>query len=152
MDFGRDLGRFFDDFSYAHGNQRFCSDCAQTTVLMGPNTLRKKRAQRKIYKNSMKNRCTFGIGQERVKNRTKIGFGRVLGSIWEGFGTVWGVSRALLGASWPFFGRSKTHCFKALVQDGLQEAPRSLLERFWRHLGRVLGGSWDGLGQFLNGF
>ena len=44
------------------------------------------------------------IREIQAKNRPKTGFGRVLGSIWGGFGTLW----ALFGRSWvlwaPFFG------------------------------------------------
>ena len=45
----------------------------------------------------------------------EIGFERVLGCIWEGFETVWGVFWALLGASGPLFGRSNSDFHEALV-------------------------------------
>ena len=63
-----------------------------------------------------------------------------MASIWEGSGRVWGVSWALLGALGLFFRRSKTYFFKALVQDGLQEA-------FWIDFGAVLGGFGEGFGR-----
>ena len=67
-----------------------------------------------------------------------------MASIWEGSGRVWGVSWALLGALGLFFRRSKTYFFKALVQDGLQEAFWIdfgwLLERFGGRFGEDLGG------------
>ena len=75
-----------------------------------------------------------------------------MGSIWGWFGTAWGLIWALLGAPGPFFGRSKSSFFKALVQNGLQEA-------FWRDLGWVWGGFgtdfgriWEGFGKVLGGF
>ena len=73
--------------------------------------------------------------------------------IWEGLGlhlggVVWGVSWALLGASWPFFGRSKTSFLKALVQDRLQEAIWIDLGGFWEGFGRI----WEGLGPHFGGF
>ena len=75
-----------------------------------------------------------------LKNR----FGRVLGSIWEAFGMVLGVSWPLLGASWALCAPPKFHFFKALVQDGLQEAFgidfRSILGGFSRDLGGILEG------------
>ena len=84
-------------------------------------------------------------GKIKAKNRLKIGFGKVLGFIWEGSGSVCGVSWALLGPSWPFFWRSKASFFKALIQDRLQEA-------FWIDFGSILGGFWQGLGGFDEGF
>ncbi len=82
----------------------------------------------------------------------KNGFGRVLGSIWEGVGALRAVFWPLLGAFWPFFGRSKSHLFKALVQDELQEA-------FWMDFGlllecfgKVFGGILGRFGVDLGGF
>ena len=64
-----------------------------------------------------------------------------MGSIWEGVGTLWGLSRVLLDASWPFWERSKPSFFQALGQDGLQEA-------FWLDFWSI----WEGLGGVLGGF
>ena len=54
-----------------------------------------------------------------------------------------------MGALGLFFRRSKTYFFKALVQDGLQEA-------FWIDFGAILGGFGEVLGRisinFLEGF
>ena len=61
-----------------------------------------------------------------------------MGSIWEGFGTLWAVLWPLLGSFWPFLGGSKSHLFKALVQDGLPNA-------FWRDFGSI----WEGFGTVL---
>ena len=72
-----------------------------------------------------------------LKNRFGESFGLHLG----GFGTVWGLSWALLGASWLFFGRSKSGFVKGFVQDGLQEA-------FWIDFGSL----WEGFGRVLGGF
>ena len=57
-----------------------------------------------------------------------IGFGSVLGSIWERFGTVWGISGTLLGRLGTLLGRS----WGALV------ALLGLLATFWG----LLGASW----------
>ena len=64
--------------------------------------------------------------------------------IWEGLrlhlggsGTIWGVSWALLGASWPSWGRSKSSFF---FNIGPRWSPRSLLDGFWVVLGRLGGG------------
>ena len=67
----------------------------------------------------------------RPKNLQKIGFGSVLGSICEGFGTVLDLFLSLLGITWPFFGRSKSSFSKALVPDELQEG-------FWINFGTDL--------------
>ena len=72
---------------------------------------------------------------------SKSGFGRVLGSIWEGLGTFWGAFWALLGASWPLFGLSKSNFFPVWVQDALQEG-------FWIYLEPILAG----FGRDLEGF
>ena len=82
------------------------------------------------------------------KNQLKIGFGKVLSSIWEGFGRVWGVSWAFLGAFWWFFGRSKSSFFEALVQDRHQEAIWIDLGSILDHFGKVWGGIWEDLKPF----
>ena len=76
----------------------------------------------------------------------------VLGSIWEGVGALGAVFWPLLGAFWPFFGRSESHLFKAWAQDGPQEA-------FWvdfglilKGFGRVLRAFWEHFGRFLKRF
>ena len=82
------------------------------------------------------------------KNRLKNRFGRVLGSIWEGFGAVWGLFGAFLTLFSQFFGRSKSIIFRAWAQDGLQEA-------FWMDFGWILigfGGLWERFGKVLAGF
>ena len=104
----------------------------------------------KIYNNREKiekNRCKIGVGKRKAKNWKKIGFGRVLGSIWEGFGTIWGVSWTLLGASWAFFRPSKSYLFEALVQDRLQEAFWIDFDGFWKGFGRIWGGFGEAFGR-----
>ena len=107
-----------------------------------------RKNQHKITKNQYK----FGTGNSRLQNRLQIRFGRVLGSVWEGVGRLLGVSWLLLGASWPFFGRSKSSFFRALLEDGLQEASwidlGSILEGFGEGLGRI----WEDLGRIFNNF
>ena len=107
----------------------------------------------------MKNRCNFGIGKYRSKNRKKIGFGRVLGSIWEGFETVWGVFWALLDTFWLFFCWSKIIFFQSGLNMVPKWAPRGLQHRFWddfensqKPLASILGRFLKGLGKALEGF
>ena len=59
-------------------------------------------------------------------NYQKIGFGKVLDSIWEGVGAAWGIF-------WPLF--------QAWVQDALQET-------FWIDFGRIWGEFGCVLGEF----
>ena len=54
---------------------------------------------------------------------------------------VWAVFWSLLGVLWSFFWCSKFNFFKALVQDGLQEA-------FWMDFGSL----WEGFGTIWEGF
>ena len=82
----------------------------------------------------MRNQWKFGIGKKTSENPIKIYFGRVLASIWEGFGTVLGLLGVLFAASWLFVGRSKSNFFQALAQNGLQEG-------FWMDFGSL----WEGL-------
>ena len=65
-----------------------------------------------------------------------------MGSILEGVGTAWAPIWALLGAPGPSWGRSKWNFFKALVQNGLQDA-------FWKELGWVWGGFGNSFGRGL---
>ena len=63
----------------------------------------------------------------KLKDDLKIGFGRVLGSIWDMFRTVWNVFWALSGDSYPFLRRSKSTFLQIM---GPTWAPGGLLERF----------------------
>ena len=84
----------------------------------------------KICKKSMKNPCKFGVGEKTLKNRLKIGFGRLWDSTLEGFGRAWDLSWPLLGAFW--------------VPLGV----------FWAPFGASwvpLGGSWGALGRSWGG-
>ena len=69
-----------------------------------------------------------------------------------GFGTVLGVSWALLGASGPVFCFFRSRFFPTWVQDGLQDAFWIDFGSILGGLGRVLGGFWEGLGAVLEGF
>ena len=71
--------------------------------------------QEEIYK---KKRCEFPTGKDRPENRFKIEFGRVLGSIWEAFGTVWGLFLAILGASGSFGKGSRSSFDNFLEPNG----------------------------------
>ena len=90
--------------------------------------------------------ATFNLAQLcalkmiKSKNRKKIGFGAILGSIWGGFGTLRSIFWALLGDFGEVLARSKSSFFPTWAQDGLQET-------FWTNLGWI----WGGLGQVLGG-
>ena len=92
------------------------------------------------------------MGKQRPKNRSEIHSGRVLASIWERFGTGCGLSWALLGASWAFFGPSKSSFVKGFVPDGRYwpslGASGAPLERFLDTLGRLLAGLGNVMGAF----
>ena len=75
----------------------------------------------------------FGVGKKQPKNALKNEFWRVLGLIWEGFGTVLGIFWTLLGDFCSYFGRSKSCFFQTWVQHGRQEA-------FWLDFAGVLEG------------
>ena len=95
----------------------------------------------------MKNQCGFGLVKKTFQNASKNGFWRVLGSIWEGFGTVWTVFWALLGDFWLFFGCSKFNFFQTWASIGPRWAPRCLWHRFWVDFGRAGDGVWQVLGR-----
>ena len=61
-----------------------------------------------------------------------------------------GVSWALLGASWALCAPSKCNFFKALVQDGLQEAFGIDFGSIWGGFGMDLGGILVGISSILN--
>ena len=102
--------------------------------------------------NLLKNDANFQLEKTGQKIASKFDFGRVLGSIWEGFGTIWGLFWALLGASGSFWGGSKSSFYRALVQDGLQEAFWIDLGCFLEGFGKVWGRIWEDFNQFWNGF
>ena len=85
-------------------------------------------------------------GKKRSQNGSKCGFGRVLGSIWEGVGTVWAVFSALFDcfcdALNPFF-------FKYRSRMGSKMPLASILDRFWKGWGRGLAGFGQVSGMFL---
>ena len=102
--------------------------------------------------NLLKNDANFQLEKTGQKIASKFDFGRVLGSIWEGFGTIWGLFWALLGASGSFWGGSKSSFYRALVQDGLQEAFWIDLGCLLEGFGKVLGRIWEGLGRISTNF
>ena len=69
-------------------------------------------------------------------------------SIWEGVGTLWGVSWALLGTSGRFLGVKNRAFVKHWSKMGSKRPFGSILVDF----GRVLGGFWEGLGKDLDGY
>ena len=93
----------------------------------------------------MKNQCKFWVGNKRPQNALKSGFGRVLGSIWEGVGTVWAVFWALFDC--PFDALNPSF-FKHRSGKGFKRPFGSILDRFWR----VLGGFGMDFERFGEGF
>ena len=85
----------------------------------------------------MNNLCKFGVGKTRPKICSESGFGEVLGFVWDGFGTLWAVFWALLGALGVIFAHSKSFLFRALAQDGSKRPLASIWARFWRGLGSL---------------
>ena len=54
--------------------------------------------------NLLKTDANFQLEKTSQKIASKFDFGRVLGSIWEGFGTIWSLFWTLLSASGSFSG------------------------------------------------
>ena len=87
--------------------------------------------------------------KRRPQNALKNGFGRVLGSIWEGVGTVWAVFWTLLGC---FFGILNPNFCKHRSRMGSKRPFGSILDRFWGVLGRLwmdLERFWEGSGKIF---
>ena len=85
------------------------------------------------------------MGKKGTQIGLKSGFGRVLGSIWEGFGTLWGVSWVLLGR--PLDLQNEAF-LKHWSKISSKKPLGSILGRFWKGLGRVL----EGRGKILLNF
>ena len=150
FDFSSIWGRFWEGFSMIFDT--FFETCQNvwksTKHCVGAWILKvdSYKSKQILPQNCKKNDANLRPEKNKRKNCSKIWFGRVLGSIWEGFGTLWSVLGPLLGAFWLLVGRSKSYLFKTMVQDGLQEA-------FWMAFGSILGGfgedldaSWENLG------
>ena len=75
-----------------------------------------------------------------------------MGWVWDGLGPHLGA----LERSWAVFGAFKMDLFKALVQNGLQEAFWIDFGGIWDGFGedfkRIWGGSWEDSASFLEGF
>ena len=98
-----------------------------------------------------KKKCKFTTRNNQAKKLLKKliwkGLGLHLGGVWEG-GLVFFLS--LLGTFGLFFFWRKPNFNKALVQNELQKAFRSIWGQFWEGFGRVgedLGNSWEDLGS-----
>ena len=76
------------------------------------------------------------------------GLGLHLGRVWDGLGLL----SELLGASGPFFDRSKSNFYKALVQEGLQEAFWIDFGWLWEGFGTNFGWIWEDLGRIFGNF
>ena len=106
----------------------------------------------KFKKKTRKKRWNFGVGKNKPKIPSKLWFGRVLGSIWGGFGTVLGLFWALLGAFGPFFRCSKINFFQTCASMGPRWAPRGLWDRFWADFSWIWGRFGKGLERNLEEF
>ena len=80
----------------------------------------------------MKNQGKFAMRKKRPQNALKNGFGKVLGSIWEGVGTVWAVFSALFDC---FCDALNPSFSKYRSRMGSKRPFGSILGRFWRVLG-----------------
>ena len=103
IDFGRISEGFREDFSMIF---RIFFESADLQNLCAHAVFRKGRAlqnHQKFKEKSMKNQCKFGIAKKQPHDALKTGLGKVLGSIWEAVGAVWGVFLALLGTFDRFF-------------------------------------------------
>ena len=94
----------------------------------------------KIRKNQCKINANFEREKKRLQHMLKSGFGRVLGSIWEGFGTLWGVFRPLLGDFCSFFDVLNDVFFKHGSKMDSKTPFGSILGGSWKDLGRIWGG------------
>ena len=141
-DFGRTIQRFFRFFLKMPILQNIAFFLEKNTKIKGSIL---KTSTRNMEK-KMKNRCKFGSLKKTSTYRAKVGFGRVLGVIWERFGTILGLS----GRSWPLLGRFsafKVEFFsQAWAQDKIQEA-FWIDFGFWVDMERDLGGFWVDLGR-----
>ena len=68
-----------------------------------------------------------------------------MGSIWEGFGTIWGLSWSLLG---HFLGLRNEAFIKHWSKMVSKRPSGSILEGFGEGSGRI----WEGLGRILANF
>ena len=133
-------------FSHFSPKWRFSKNVVKTiifTVFFEGRAL--QTSQKKNYKQTLKQQWKFGVGKKRCQNGLKGGFGRVLGSIWEGVGTVWAVFWTLLGC---FFGILNPNFCKHRSRMGSKRPFGSILDRFWG----VLGGLWMDFERFWEGF
>ena len=79
------------------------------------------------------------------KQWSKMGPKRSFGWLLNRFGEILDVFWTLSGAFGRSFWPSKPRFYKALVQQGLQEA-------FWKAFGSIFGGIWAGFGCVLGEF
>ena len=108
LDFGQVSRRFFDDFWYFFRNMPKRVEVNET--LRGRMNFKGRLLQKQTNSATKLQKTDANLRPEKNKrkNCSKIWFERVLGSIWEGFGTLWSVLGALLGAFWLLVGRSKS--------------------------------------------
>ena len=96
--------------------------------------------------------ANFRYEKDGPKKPLKIGFGRVLDSIWEGLKEALGGIWSLLGSFGPLFALTFSCLF-------LEWSPQVLLEASWLDLGSILEGLggilegfWEGFGRVSEGF
>ena len=97
-DLGQVSGRFFDDVCYFFRNMPKRVEVNKT--LRGRMNFKGRLWQKQTNSatKQQKNDEHLTPEKNKCKNCSEIWFGRVLGSIWEGFGTLWAVLEPLLGA------------------------------------------------------
>ena len=114
LDFGMVWQRFLVNFPHFLWTVPILCKCQQNIALAHDfPRLALKKKMRFSTPQKIKHHCRFGMENYKPKNRWKVGFGRLLGFIWEKFGATWGVFWTLLGAAWPFWWHCKSSLFKS---------------------------------------
>ena len=112
--FGDGLTTIFGEFSaFSLNSSDFVQMSTKHCVGAWLSKVGFKKKMRFSTPQKIKHHCRFGMENYKPKNRWKVGFGRLLGFIWEKFGATWGVFWTLLGAAWPFWKHCKSSLFKS---------------------------------------
>ena len=74
-----------------------------------------------------------------------VPFWRVLGRVWEAWGSSWAFQKGSQKGKINFFN-------KIGILKGFGEGLGRVLGGFWEGFGRVWGGFWEDLGRVLGGF
>ena len=106
-----------------------------------------------LFKKLQKMDANLRYEKNEPKKPLKIGFGRVLGSIWEGLGEVLGGIGSLLGSLGPFFALTFACLFLEWSSKVLWEASGlnfeaildvfgRLLDEFWEEIWKIVADPW----------